>query len=294
MLQYAASSLGNIVCGSRPFWGCSMSQPVAVLAAATPYHPHFQGEVEQLLAPLKQRTYELMEIRPGNRVLDVGCGPASDTIALADRVGPSGFVIGIDSDKETIAEAERKAISAGVGDNVRHRVVNTLSLPFKAEEFDSARCERTFQYLEAPDLALAEMIRVTRAGGKIVVADVDWGAGSIDTPYPFVAQTLEGVLAQRILPNGYSGRTLHRLLTSAGLEQVKVELHPFALHALPMIRHVAQLDAAENVALEEGFLSVEQIEAWREELERYGRNGWLFASLCIVVAVGTVTSKLED
>lgn len=269
-------------------WGYRMSQPVAVVASTSPFHPHFQGEIEKIMAPLKQRTYQLMGMRPGDRVLDVGCGPASDTIALADRVGPEGFVIGVDSDKETIAEAERRAIAAGVGERVRHRVVNTLALPFKANEFDSARSERTFQYIEAPEVALGEMIRVTKAGGRIVVADVDWGAGSLDTPHPYVAQTLEGVLAQRILPNGYSGRTLQRLMRSAGLDEVKVELHPFTMSSLPMIRYVAQLDAAEQVALADGYLSAEQIEQWREDLEEAAVKGWLFASVCMVVAVGVV------
>lgn len=268
-----------------------MSQPVAVVAAATPYHPHFQGEVAKIMLPLKQRTYQLMQIQPGDRVLDVGCGPASDTIALADRVGPDGFVIGVDSDKQMIGEAERKAISAGVGDNVRHRVVNSLALPFMADEFDSARSERTFQYLEAPETALGEMIRVTKPGGRIVIADVDWGAGSLDTPHPYVAQTLEGVLAQRILPNGYSGRTLHRLMKAAGLENVNVELHSFTMNSLPMIRYIAQLDAAEHVALEEGYLSAEQIEQWRDDLEEYGRNGLLFASVSVVVAAGRVPTQ---
>lgn len=265
-----------------------MGEPMAVVAAATPYHPHFQGEISKIMLPLKQRTYQLMQIQPGDRVLDVGCGPASDTIALADRVGPNGFVIGVDSDKQMIGEAERKAIAAGVGDIVRHRVVNTLALPFKQSEFDSVRSENTFQYLETPEVALAEMIRVTRPGGKIVLADVDWGAGSLDTPHPFVAQTLEGVLAQRILPNGYAGRTLHRLMKAAGLENIAVELHSFTMNSLPMIRYIAQLDAAEHVALEEGYLSAEQIEQWRDDLEEYGRNGWLFASVSVVVAAGTV------
>lgn len=265
-----------------------MTQPVAVSALPTPYHPHFDREVERIVQPLKQRTYALMALENGSRVLDVGCGPASDTIALADRVGRDGFVIGIDSDKAMIAEAERKTIAAGVGDRVRHRTVNTLRLPFRDGEFDAVRCERTFQFIATPEVAMQEIVRVTRPGGVVVVADVDWGAGSIDTLHPHTEVILQDVLARRVLPNGYAGRTLYRLMKQAGLTEVATELHPFHLHALPMIRLIAQLDIAEAVALEEGLLTAEQIEQWRSDLERYAEEGVLFAAVSIVVAVGRV------
>jgi ubiquinone/menaquinone biosynthesis C-methylase UbiE len=265
-----------------------MPEPLPVTATTTPYHPHFEREVERIMMPLKQRTYELMEMHNGARVLDVGCGPASDTIALADRVGADGFVIGVDSDKATIAEAERKAIAAGVGDRVRHRCVHSMQLPFPASEFDAARCERTFQYLVDPEFAMREIARVTRPGGKVVIADVDWGAGIVDSPHPQVAQILQDVLARRVLPNGYAGRSLYRQMKQAGLQDIRTELHPFWLNSLPMIRLVAQLDVAEDVALEDGDLTVEQVELWRADLERYGEAGWLFAAVSIIVCVGTV------
>jgi ubiquinone/menaquinone biosynthesis C-methylase UbiE len=263
-----------------------MTQPVAVSAVPTSYHPHFDREVERIMLPLKQRTYTLMEIANGSRVLDVGCGPASDTIALADRVGRDGFVIGIDSDKSMIAEAERRAISAGVGERVRHRTVNTLQLPFCDGEFDAVRCERTFQFLETPEIAMQEIVRVTKPGGTVVVADVDWAAGTIDTPHPRTEVILQDVLARSVLPNGYAGRTLFRLMKQAGLANVATELHPFSLNSLPMIRLVAQLDYAEEVALDAGLLSAEEIEQWRADLERYAEEGMLFAAVSVVVAVG--------
>lgn len=263
-----------------------MSQPVAVAAVATPFHPHFEREIERIMMPLKQRTYALMNLDNGSRVLDVGCGPASDTIALADRVGRDGIVVGIDSDKAMIAEAERRAIAAGVGDRVRHRTVNTLRLPFRDREFDAVRCERTLEYLETPEVALQEIVRVTRPGGVVVLADVDWGAGSIDTPHPGIEAVLQEVLARRVVPNGYAGRTLYRLMKQAGLTEVETELLPISLTSLPMIRMVAQLDYAEQVALEAGLLTPDMLAAWRTDLERYAADETLFAAVCVVIATG--------
>jgi ubiquinone/menaquinone biosynthesis C-methylase UbiE len=73
-------------------------------------------------------------------------------------VGPTGLVIGADHDPEMVGEADRRAATAGVADRVEHRVGDALALP-----------------LPDPGRALAEMVRVTRAGGRIVGFDTDWG-----------------------------------------------------------------------------------------------------------------------
>ena len=69
---------------------------------------------------IKRRSYELMGIQPGHKVLDVGCGPGTDTIILANLVGESGQVVGVDSDEVMIAEADRAAAEAGTGSRVVH------------------------------------------------------------------------------------------------------------------------------------------------------------------------------
>ena len=54
-----------------------------------------------------------MHLQPGHAVLDVGCGPGTDTIVLAGLVGPTGRVVGVDSDAAMIAGADRRAGQAG-------------------------------------------------------------------------------------------------------------------------------------------------------------------------------------
>jgi SAM-dependent methyltransferase len=68
----------------------------------------------QLLLPYKLRSHGLMEISPGHEVLDVGCGPGTDTIMLAALTGPTGRVVGVDHDADMIAEADSRAEAPGV------------------------------------------------------------------------------------------------------------------------------------------------------------------------------------
>src|SRR5262249_3539180 len=102
----------------------------------------------------KQLTYTAMHIQPGRRVLDGGCGPCVDTVALPELVGESGSVDGADTAPATVAEAERRASVAGIHGRVHYHVADALALPFNAHAFDAVRCERVFQHLSEPHAAL--------------------------------------------------------------------------------------------------------------------------------------------
>lgn len=126
---------------------------------------------------IKQRMAALLDIHAGNHVLDVGCGTGDDVCALATIVGPTGRVAGLDESDVLIAEARRRAGVAGVagaffaGD--AHR------LPFEDACFHACRAERVLQHVEDPRMVLSEMVRAAVAGGRIVVAEPDYGAAVI-------------------------------------------------------------------------------------------------------------------
>ena len=125
------------------------------MAKLKDYSGYVDSEYLKMLArltkPVKQPTYELMQIEPGHKVLDVGCGPATDTIQLAPLVGSSGEVIGVDFDREMIDEANQKAENVNLDQWVRHQQANASSLPFEDGYFDSCRSDRVFQHLSEPE-----------------------------------------------------------------------------------------------------------------------------------------------
>jgi ubiquinone/menaquinone biosynthesis C-methylase UbiE len=98
-----------------------------------------------------------------SRALDAGCGTGALAEALAPLVGE---VVGVDLDESLLAEARRLPLS-----NVSFAVADARALPFGAGSFDIAGCHRVLHHVRRPELVLAELVRVTRPGGKVLVVD---------------------------------------------------------------------------------------------------------------------------
>lgn len=131
----------------------------------------------------------LPELRPGMRLLDVGCGPGSITRGLAERVAP-GQVIGLDLSGETLAAARDDAAARGL-ENLRYEEGSVYELAFADESFDVVYAHQVAQHLREPGAALREMLRVMRPGGLLAVRDVDWGTVSYWPPDPWIDRFVE-------------------------------------------------------------------------------------------------------
>jgi ubiquinone/menaquinone biosynthesis C-methylase UbiE len=167
----------------------------------------------------KQQTFALLGLNPGDRVLDAGCGTGDDALALASLVVPDGWVVGIDASMTMVEEARRRASSSGLP--FEFQSGDAHHLDFAEGSFDAARADRVFQHLDDPEQALSELIRVTRPGGRIVLADTDWGTLAIDGPDPETTRSVLTTIAAGIR-NPWIGRQLYGLCRRAGLAEVAV------------------------------------------------------------------------
>ncbi len=248
--------------------------------------PAYLRIAAEQVAQIKRKSYAAMHIQPGDRVLDVGCGPATDTVPMASLVGSAGQVAGIDADPAMIAEADQRAAQAGVSNYVIHKVGDVYTMPFGDGEFRSCRSERLFQHLLDPARALAEIARVTQPGGWVVTLDTDWGSLSVDCEYVDVERRLARIFAENILNNGYAGRQIYRLYRQQGFRNITVELLPTYFTSYPLGRMIALLDRSERFALETNQVTPEDIDRWREALQRADEAGTFFASVSIVLVAG--------
>lgn len=112
------------------------------------------------------------EVKPGNHILDVCCGTAKLTMQLADSVGPTGKVTGLDFSENMIAIGEQHVASHPYKESITLMQGNAMSLPFADQQFDAVTVAWGLRNVPELEVALREMIRVLKPGGKLVSLDM--------------------------------------------------------------------------------------------------------------------------
>ncbi|MCL4422716.1 MAG: methyltransferase domain-containing protein [Actinobacteria bacterium] len=143
-------------------------------------HRYLHGHHESVLRSHSQRTaensaaYLLDRLRPYHKVLDVGCGPGTITIDLAERV-PNGVVIGVDAEPAIVSQA-RSTPRASERANLSFEVGDAYHLGVATGSFDVVHAHQVLQHLADPVAALNEMRRVCNPDGLVACRDGDYGA----------------------------------------------------------------------------------------------------------------------
>jgi demethylmenaquinone methyltransferase/2-methoxy-6-polyprenyl-1,4-benzoquinol methylase len=121
----------------------------------------------------RARAADLAHVGPGGRVLDVATGTGDLAIELARRVSPGGEVVGSDFAEGMLDRARRKAAAAG-GADVRPRFewADAMELPYAEDSFDAATVGFGARNFDDLGRGLAEMVRVVRPGGRVVVLEI--------------------------------------------------------------------------------------------------------------------------
>ena len=167
--------------------------------------------VDRYLAPL---------LADGITVLEVGCGPGALATAAA-LAAPGAQVIGLDQTDRCLAEARRRAFHVR---NVSFKKGDAVELPFEDGSFDVIYSRFVLEYVPEQARAVAEMARVCRLGGTVILQDLD---GQILSHYPLdgrLRQDLEAILSG-LARRGFDpfvGRKLYHLAHQAGLSDLVV------------------------------------------------------------------------
>ena len=120
---------------------------------------------------LREKMIGLARLKPGETVLDAGCGTGTLAIAAKRRVGSTGRVFGIDASPEMIARAAKKAGKAGLGIEFRNASIETL--PFQDAQIDVVLSTLMLHHLprQVRENGLREIRRVLKPGGRLLVVD---------------------------------------------------------------------------------------------------------------------------
>jgi ubiquinone/menaquinone biosynthesis C-methylase UbiE len=114
--------------------------------------------------------YLLPSIRPHDRILDVGCGPGSITVGLAEQA-PDGWTVGIDYGAGPIEAAKKSAEERGGPKNCEFKVGNAYALDWDEGSFDVVHSHQCLIHLDDPVKAFKEMRRVCKIGGVVGVRE---------------------------------------------------------------------------------------------------------------------------
>lgn len=126
----------------------------------------------RLTAAVSERMLDLAGLRPGMRVLDVASGMGEPSLRAAQRVGPSGFVLGTDL-VDGMLEVAREQARALALSNVEFRAGDAETLELPQQSFDAATVRWALMYMPRPERALEQIWRALRPSGLLVCAT--WG-----------------------------------------------------------------------------------------------------------------------
>jgi ubiquinone/menaquinone biosynthesis C-methylase UbiE len=138
--------------------------------SACPYSQRFWVEAPHPLIT-RARLREILEARPGERVLEIGPGTGYYTLDLAEWVGPDGSVEILDVQQEMLDHTIRRARERGLW-NVSPTLGDAQSLEAEGDSFDAAVLVTVLGEIPDQDAALREIARVLRPGGRLVVGEL--------------------------------------------------------------------------------------------------------------------------
>jgi SAM-dependent methyltransferase len=119
----------------------------------------------------REHVLAALALQPGEQVVDLGCGPGLLALDMLDRIGDRGALQGIDLSPSMLALARRRC---GAWQNANFQEGDVSALPYGDASFDAGVCTQVYEYVANLDVALRELYRVLRPGGRAVIVDTDW------------------------------------------------------------------------------------------------------------------------
>lgn len=239
----------------------------AQVRAASGYDELFVPALFEEWAP---RVVDAARVAPGEHVLDVACGTGIVARHAADRVGPSGAVVGLDANAGMLTVAARRA------PGISWKQGMAESLPFEDRSFDVVCCQFGLMFFNDQGAALGEMMRVLKSGGRLSLAV--WDRLESNPAYETVVAILQRVVgedAAAALRSPFSlgdRRALTVLLNKASLERASIATHRGTAR-FASVRIMVEADLRGWLPLVGILLTEEQIRgvlaAAEEELQQF-------------------------
>ncbi|WP_250445273.1 methyltransferase domain-containing protein [Actinotalea sp. C106] len=192
-----------------------------------------------------------LDLHAGLEVVDIGCGPGTDLRALADAVGPTGSVIGVDRDPRML----ERAGSVADGAVIKVRQGDVHDLPLADATVDRARTDRVLQHVDDPRRAIDEVRRVLRPGGRAVFAEPDWDTLAIAAEQVDASHRFRDHVRDVVVRNGHIGRQLAGHAHAVGLHVRSVDVVPGVFRDFALADTILGIERNVERAIASGHLA---------------------------------------
>jgi ubiquinone/menaquinone biosynthesis C-methylase UbiE len=236
-----------------------------------------QRAADDMQVRLRLRVCRLAGLRPGGHAVELGCGTGPLLAGLADAVGPSGTVLGVEP-QPVFAERARTRLAGHPAVTVHTGPAQALPLPDASADAVLAQTVLIHLAPATLDAALAEARRVLKPGGRLVSVDQDAGTRVIDHPDRQTTRAIIDYACDHLSADGWLGRRLPRLLRSAGFSVESVEVHPH----LATSPHGFMFDGTirfAQAAVDGGAITPEAGQRWLGQLHELAQAGSFLASV---------------
>ena len=217
-----------------------------------------------------------LQPRVGERVLDVGSGPGFLAAAIAEATGSTGRVCGVDISDPLLFAAQRHCAHLPW---VEFHKADATQLPFPDQSFDAAISTQVLEYVHDVNVALSEIYRTLRPGGRLVLVDTDWDS--------VVWHSSDSVRMERILKAWEAHAVDVRLPRTLAFRLTKAGFRMHSQRVLPLFNPVYDPDTYSNRIIDlvvrfvagRGDIEPSEAERWATELRQAGQQGNYFFSL---------------
>lgn len=232
-------------------------------------------------------------LRPGMRLLDVGCGPGTISMGLAEAVSP-GKICGIDMEESQIAMASAAAVAGG-HTNAEFEVGDALDLPYGDGEFDVVHSHAVMMHVPDPARVALEMLRVLKPGGIVACRDLILSS-CFTEPRLGDLENVWQVFGNLLAANGASpemGKEIKGLLHDTGFVNLDVtasfecfsareDVDFFHGFASGWFFSEQTADAAEKL----GLADAEKMDHWRGLFDQWHQHPAAFSTIAWGEAIG--------